>query len=103
MKIIYFTLKATIVFAAISLLYFASYFWIGTKNDWDEAINNRLLEFFISRLAFTLAIGMFFWLISALLDWWFRKVIPNNRKKRVMELIAIVVLSIIFVSIAIMK
>lgn len=102
-KIIYYLFKAIIIVGMIASLYFSSHFWIGTKEEWDEQVQERFLEFWVSRLAFTLFVGAIFFLFSFLVDWIFKKIVLRNRKRIAIEILIIVILSLVFTSIAVNK
>ena len=96
MKTIYIVLKVVVSIASIIAIYFASHFWMGSKEDWDFAIKDRLIEFAISRFIFTLSIGSIFFSISLLLNRIFRKH-GNIKRLWFLELVILIIASFLFV------
>ena len=103
MKSLFAIFKILIGLSSIAGMYFASHFSIGSKQDWDTAIQNNFWEFFFSRLLFTLIIGGLFFLVSLLLNWIFRKKVNYGKNKNLVELSALIFISIVMVSITMMK
>jgi hypothetical protein len=42
----------------VGILFFASIFFLGSKEDYEELINNSYVKFFVNRLIFNLLIGL---------------------------------------------
>jgi hypothetical protein len=82
-------------------MFFSANFWIGSKENWDEQAREYLLEFWFTRFAVTLFIGIIFFLFGLLVDWVFRNIISFNRKRIIIELLIVLILSIVLVSIPI--
>jgi hypothetical protein len=97
MKSIYYLSKLIIALSCVFALFFAANFWLGSKEEWDKAIQEQLGELVLARLAFTLMIGFFFLLLSVFVDWLFRKSVQRSRTLFWRELLTIVFLSILFV------
>jgi hypothetical protein len=97
MKAMYYLFKFITAVVSVLALYFSAHFWLGSKKEWDKAVNERLGEFFLARLAFTLVVGFLFLLLNVYVDWLFRKSIQRGRHFFWIELLTIVFLSIAFV------
>jgi hypothetical protein len=100
-KIMYYLCKTSIVCLAVGFIYLTAHFWIGTKEAWDEQVNHHLLTFFFARFGVTVFMGMLFFLVSMIADWFFRKTIVRNRRKAAMEFFFVVFVSFFMVSLAI--
>ena len=107
MRLTYLILKIIIAISSLFAMYFASHFWIGSKDEWTSAIENGFWEFFFSRLLFTLIVGFFFFLLSLLVDYLFKnkyKISKQLIKKcSKLELIYVIFVSVILVLIAVLK
>ena len=103
MKFLFIVLKLLNGGLAFLGMYFTSHFWIGTEQQWQAEINKGFWEFFFSRLLFTLIIGGLFFLVSLLLNWIFRKKVNYGKNKNLVELSALIFISIVMVSITMMK
>lgn len=102
-KSVYYLLKIIILVGMIALLYFSAHFWLGTKEAWDEQVKEHFVEFWFSRLAFTLFVGVTSFSFSFLVDWIFRKTVIRKQRKAAMEILLILILSLVFVSLAVNK
>jgi hypothetical protein len=100
MKGMYWSSKLITALSAVFVLYFASHFWMGSKEDWDHAIQESATDFFLARFAFTLIVGLVCLLLSVFVDWLFRKSVPRSRTSVGIELLLIVLGSIAFVGAA---
>jgi hypothetical protein len=92
-----------IALSCVLALWVTTYFWLGSQEEWDKAIQEQLGEFVLARFAFTLMIGLFFLLLSVFVDWLFRKSIQRSRTFFWKELLTIVFLSILFVGSTILR
>jgi ABC-type cobalamin transport system permease subunit len=107
MRLTYLILKIIIAISSLFAMYFASHFWIGSKDEWTSAVENGFWQFFFSRLLLTVIIGFFFFLLSLLVNTLFKnkhKISKQLIKKySKLELIYVISVSIILVSIAVLK
>ena len=51
-------LNVVLVVLGIGILFFAALIWMGTKDDFDELVNNSYWKFFTNRLIFSLINGL---------------------------------------------
>jgi len=97
MKTLFVTFKVFIGISAAITMYFVSFFWIGSKGEWNSQVKYHFWEFFFSRLLFTVIAGLIFFLLSLLLNRLFRKSVPYKKKYVLCEFILIVVISVLLV------
>lgn len=90
------------IFALIGM-YFASHFFIGSQENWNNVIKDRFWEFYFSRILFTFIIGGLFFLLSLLLNWIFREKIEFKKKMVLVELFSIIIIAIVMTSIAVLN
>ena len=103
MRFTYLISKIIIAVSCLIAMYLSAHFWIGSKNEWISAIENRFWEFFFSRVLFTIIVGGIFLLISNLINWVFRKKIKYKRKMVMTEVVLILLFAIVMTTIAVMK
>jgi hypothetical protein len=96
---IYYALKAISVLGAIVVLSTSAFFWIGTRETWNEQVQKQFWEFWFSRFAFSLFVGVVFFLLSQFVDWVFRDVAVRSRKRMATELLLVVILTFALVTI----
>lgn len=97
MKSIFILLKIVTGLATISGIYFASHFWLGNEEDWQEAMHADFTGFFTARLGVTILTGSLFFLISVFLNRLFRKTVKYRVRNAAIEYVLIVVISIVWV------
>jgi hypothetical protein len=86
----------------IGLLYVASLFWMGSKEDYENLANNSYWSFFANRLFFNLLIGLMMIALIGVINWIGQKI--TKVKMSVWKILAIdsfifVVCSIIFIAV----
>ena len=92
---LYLSIKLIFTIIEIFCLIFISFFWIGTKDEWENAINNRFWEFFISRLIITFLVGIIFVGLSFLINRLFtRKLNLKLKKMFLIELLIVFIVSV---------
>ena len=99
MKSAFVILKSIIILTGIILMYFASIFYLGSKEQFDNAIANDLYGFFFSRFSFVLIVGLCVYLLSPLLNLFFRNKHGFSKKtiriSALLEMIIILIISIL--------
>jgi uncharacterized protein (UPF0333 family) len=51
-------LNLILMIIGVGILFLSSIFYMGSKEDYEELINNSYLKFFVNRLIFNLLIGL---------------------------------------------
>jgi len=97
MKTLFGIFKVFIGIGAVIAMYLSSYFWIGSKGEWESQVKYHLREFFFSRLLFTMIAGSIFFILSLLLNRLFSKCVAYKKKYVLFEFIAIIVISVLLV------
>lgn len=104
-KFLFRFVKTLIIFIGLFTMYFAAHFWIGTQEDWREAIETNLLQFFLSRLFLTLIVGGIFFSISTFIEKMYSRFNksskPTLRKKIGIEFLCMLALAFIFAAMAV--
>ena len=107
MKLTFFVIKTLLVICSFFAMYFSSYFWIGSKDEWISQINNNYWSFLLLRFFLTIFSGLIFFLISLFVNYLFKNtnIIDNNLIKRFtkLELIYMILASVILVLMAISR
>lgn len=60
----YIVLKCIVYVLTIIVLIFFAHFWLGTKDGWEDLVENEFYPALITRTLFLTTIGLFFLLIS---------------------------------------
>ena len=86
----------------IGLLYMASLFWMGSKEDYENLANNSYWSFFANRLFFNILIGLIMIALIGVINWLGQKI--TKVKMRVWKILAIeffifVICSITFIAV----
>jgi|WetSurMetagenome_2_1015567.scaffolds.fasta_scaffold165301_2 hypothetical protein len=98
MKTLFFALlKGYIAISSFFAMYFASLFWIGSKEEWEYQVGNHFWSFFGGRFFLVVIAGLIFFLLSLLLNWLFRKSVPYKKKYMFFEFFAVIIISILLV------
>jgi len=97
MKILFGLLKGCIAISSFFAMYFASFFWIGSREEWKYQVENHFWTFFLGRFFLVLIIGSIFLLLSWLLNRLFQKRIAYKKKYVLFELLAVIVISALLV------
>ena len=96
-----------IVIIGVSVMCFVANFWIGTEEKWEENMEYRFLEFFLSRTSLTFVAGLIFLFLHEVVSYFGRrKAYVLNGKRLIFLLytaIGILLISIFFVLITLTK
>lgn len=84
-------------------MYLASCFFIGSQEDWDNALNNQFWEFYFSRLFFTLFVGGFIFFLGIGLNCLLQKSVKFKKEVILFEVVVILLFAIILVMIALIR
>lgn len=73
MKAIVIIIKSIYALITIVAMFFASMFWLGTKEYWDFRVSTNFIEFLFSRFLLVLIVGLLFYVPNLFLNLFFRK------------------------------
>jgi len=91
MKTLFGIFKIFIGISATITMYLTSFFWIGSKGEWENQVKSHFGEFFFSRILLTVIAGSIFFLLSLLLNWLFRKSVAYKKKYVLFEFLSIII------------
>lgn len=80
MKIIFILLKSFVSILGLITMFFASIFYLGSKEQFDTELADNFFGFFFSRFLFTFCAGLIFFILSIILNQLFHKKLGISKK-----------------------
>lgn len=97
MKQLFILLKTILWLMTLPSLYFAAHFWMGSQEAREYQVEHHPLEFFISRLAVTMLLGLIFMLFHWMVNRQLGKGINLPENLQWMEFGVMVVISCVLI------
>ncbi|WP_291861139.1 hypothetical protein [Marinilabilia sp.] len=94
-------INIALLLIGIGILYFASLFWMGSKEEYEELVNNSYWSFFTNRLFFNALIGLALIAFIGVVNWLILKATKSMVSiKRVLaiDFLMFVICSIVFIA-----
>ncbi len=85
----------------ITVLYFASMFWIGSKEEYDDLVNDSYWSFFANRLLFNSLVGLVLIGFVGIVSWIVKKATNSETRLRgvlTIDFLIFVICSIVFIA-----
>lgn len=91
----------TLSLIGIGVLYLASFFWMGSKEDYEDLVNNSYWSFLANRLFFNTLIGLVLIAFIGVVNWLIIKTTKSEvsiRRVLAIDFLIFVICSIVFIA-----